>query len=176
MKPDEAALLRDLASPAFKVGERRGRWALRGVRFPHVLFFIAAPVRVGGPTGPTGFLLRSECTGYSGIAPNSQLWNGGANAPLEEKHRPLKRDGGIMTAFSTWGQCLYHPIDRLARDHGQWPTQHPEMLWTADKDITFLLETVHAILHSSEYTGANLPAAATELPQEFVVRHINDAA
>ena len=46
-----------------------------------------------------------------------------------------------MTAFSTWGPCLYHPIDRLARDHSQWPTQHPEMLWTADKDITFLLET-----------------------------------
>lgn len=172
MKPDEAALLRDLASPTFKVGERRGRWTLRGMRFPHVLFFIAAPAR---PAGPAGFLMRSDCTGYSGVAPNSQLWNGGANAPLEEKYRPRKRDGGVMTAFSTWGQCLYHPIDRLARDH--WPTtQHPEMLWTPDKDITFLLETVHAILNSSEYAGADLPASATELPQEFVARHVGAAA
>lgn len=173
MKPDEAALLRDLASAAFRVGERRGRWDLRGVRFPHVLFFIAAPVRAGGPSG---FLMRSDCTGYSGTAPNSQLWNGGTNAPLEERHRPKKRDGGVMTAFSTWGPCLYHPIDRLARDHGHWPTQHPEMLWTADKDITFLLETVHAILDSSEYAGADLPAAATELPPEFMVRNVGAAA
>lgn len=172
MRPDEAALLRDLASPAFKVGERRGRWALRGVRFPYFLFFIAAPVRAGGPSG---FLMRSDCAGYSGTAPNSQLWNGGTNSPLEERHRPKKRDGGVMTAFRTWGQCLYHPIDRLARDH--WPvTQHPEMLWTPDKDITFLLETVHAILDSSEYAGADLPAQATELPQEFVARHAGAAA
>src|SRR5579871_5650517 len=81
-----------------------------------------------------------------------------------------------MTAFSTWGACLYHPIDRLARDHGQWPTQHPEMLWTPDKDITFLLETLHAIFNSSECAGADLPAAATQLPLEFVARHVGRAA
>jgi hypothetical protein len=173
MKPDEAALLRDLAAPAFKVGDRRGRWAVRGVRFPHVVFFISAPTRL---QGPAGFLMRTDCTGYSGIAPNSQLWNGGANAPLEEKFRPRKPAGGVMTAFSTWGPCLYHPIDRLARDHGQWPTQHPEMLWTADKEITFLLETVHAILNSSEYAGADLPASATDLPQEFVAQYLGVAA
>lgn len=173
MKPDEAALLRDLASPAFKVGERRGRWALLGVKFPLVMFFVAAPVRLGGPTG---FLLRSECSGYSGTAPNSQLWHGAENRPLDEKYRPKNRQGGVMTAFCTWGPCLYHPIDRLARDHGQWPSQHPEMLWTTDKDITFLLETVHAIFNSTEYAGADLPVEALELPQEFVARHAGTAA
>ena len=173
MQPDEAALLRDVASPTFKVGERRGRWHLRGVRFPHALFFVAAPVR---NSGPPGFLLRSDCMGYSGTAPNSQLWNGGTNAPLEERHRPHRPDGGVMTAFSAWGPCLYHPIDRLARGHGQWLAQHPEMLWTPDKDITFLLETVHAILHSSEYAGADLPATAIELPPEFVAPHVGAAA
>jgi hypothetical protein len=173
MKPDEAALSRYLASPAFKIGERRGRWAVRGLKFPVVMFFVAAPVR---PGGPTGFLLRSDCAGYSGTAPTSQLWHGQENRPLEEKHRPRNKQGAVMTAFSTWGPCLYHPIDRLARDHGQWPSQHSEMLWTADKDITFLLETVHAILNSTEYAGANLPATALELPQEFVARDAGAAA
>jgi hypothetical protein len=169
MMADEVALLRDLASPAFKVGERRGRWAALGIKFPHVMFFISAPGRVGGPKG---FLLKSDCAGYSGTAPTSQLWHGGENKPLEEKYRPKNKEGNVMTAFGTWGPCLYHPIDRLARDHGQWSTQHPEMLWTADKDITFLLETIHAILDSSEYAGADLPAAAIELPQEFVAPYI----
>jgi hypothetical protein len=163
VRPDEQALLRDLALPSFRVGERRGKWALKGVRFPLVLFFIAAPAR---PSGPAGLLLRSECTGYSGTAPTSQLWHGGQNAPLAEKHRPRNAQGAVLTAFSSWGQCLYNPVDRLARDH--WPGQYPELIWTPDKTITFLVETVHGILFSSDYSGADLPAAALELSAEFV--------
>jgi hypothetical protein len=171
MRPDEAALRRDLASPAFRVGERRGRWRACGVSFPFVLFFVAAPPR---PGGPASFLLRSECTGYSATAPNSQLWHGGENKPLEERHRPRNKQGAVLTAFSGWGACLYHPIDRLARSH--WPNRYPDMLWTADKDITFLLETVHGILDCSEYAGADLPAAATQLPPEFVAHDVGRAA
>ena len=46
MGPDQNALIRDLASPTFKVGVRRGRWALLGVKFPIAMFFVAAPVRL----------------------------------------------------------------------------------------------------------------------------------
>ena len=171
MEADEKALLRDLAAPAFEIGERRGKWLLKGIRFPHVLFFIAAPAR---PGGPTGFLLKSECTGYSGTAPTSQLWHGRDNAALAEKLRPKNVQGGVLSAFSSWGHCLYHPIDRLARDH--WAMKYPELLWTPKKDITFLLETVHAILHSSDYAGADLPAAALELPPGFVAAGASAAA
>ncbi|WP_338693234.1 hypothetical protein V5279_43445 [Bradyrhizobium sp. 26S5] len=171
MKPDENALLRDLASPTFKVGERRGRWAALGVRFPLAMFFIAAPVRLGGPTG---FLLRSDFSGYPAAAPNSQLWHGRNNQPLADEHRPKNKQGGTLVAFAMWGACLYHPIDRLARDH--WPGQHPDLCWTADKTIVFLLETVHAILDSTDYAGARLPAEALELPPEFVARHAGAAA
>lgn len=165
MEADERALLRDLAAPAFKIGERRGRWLLKGVKFPHALFFIAAPAR---PAGPTGFLLRSECTGYSGIAPTSQLWHGSDNTPLAESHRPKNAQGTVLPAFCSWGQCLYHPVDRLARGHGSWATTYPGLLWTPEKEITFLLETVHDILRSSDYAGADLPAAALELPPQFM--------
>ena len=171
MGPDQNALLRDVASPTFKVGVRRGRWALLGVKFPFAMFFVAAPVRLGGPTG---FLLRSDCSGYPATAPNSQLWHGRDNQPLADAHRPKNRQGGTMISFSTWGACLYHPIDRLARSH--WPGQHGELCWATGKTIVFLLETVHGILDSTEYTGANLPAAALELPPEFVGRDAGAAA
>jgi hypothetical protein len=171
VRPDEQALMRDLALPSFNVGERRGLWKLLGVRFPHALFFVAAPKR---EKGLKGFLLRSECTGYSGTAPTSQLWHGGLNAPLDVAHRPRDAHGGVLIAFSTWGQCLYHPIDRLARIH--WPGQYSELAWTPDKTITFLLETIHGILFSSEYAGADLPAATLELPAEFVARDPASAA
>lgn len=166
MSPDEAALRRDLAAAAFIVGERRGRWALRGIAFPHVLFFVAAPAR---PGGPAGFLLRSECRGYSGIAPTSQLWHGGNDAPLPMANRP-RSGGDVLRAFSDWQLCLYHPIDRLAAGH--WPAgQFGEKRWTPGKTITFLMETVHGLLHCSDYTHADLPAAALDVPAAFVGRH-----
>ena len=83
--------MRDLASPTFKVGVRRGRWALLAVKFPIAMFFVAAPVRLGGPIG---FLLRSDCSGYPATAPNSQLWHGHDNQPLADAHRPKNRHGG----------------------------------------------------------------------------------
>lgn len=164
MAPDEMALRRDLALPAFKAGERRRRWALRGLGFPQVLFFIAAPPRT---PGPEGFLLLSDCSGYSAIAPTSQLWHGGADRALDLQHRPRNRQSGTLLCFtSACGPCLYHPIDRIARPH--WPGQHADLVWTPDKDITFLLETVHAVLNTSDYAGADVPAAALELPARLV--------
>jgi hypothetical protein len=163
VSPDEAALLRDLASGAFKLGECRGNWACRGIAFPHVLFFVAAPAR---PGGPAGFLLRSECRGYSGVAPTSQLWHGGNDEPLALAHRP-RGGNGVLAAFSDWNPCLYHPIDRLAAAH--WAAdQFGEKRWTPDKTITFLLETVYGLLHCSDYTGADLPPAALDVPKAFV--------
>lgn len=164
MRPDEAALHQDLKSLAFRVGERRGKWELRGFKFPFVLCFVAAKPIAGGPAG---FLLRSECAGYSGNAPTSQLWHGARDSVLPVEYRP-RTSQGVMEAFKDWQHCLYHPIDRVARQHNNWERDFPEKLWTPDKDITFLLETVHDLLHSSEYLGASLPAEALSVPSPFV--------
>jgi len=161
----QQALLRDLQSPTFRVGVQRGKWRLMGLHFPFALFFITAAPR---QNGPAGFLLRSECSGYSGIAPTSQLWHGGNNAVLDVLHRPRSAQD-VMVAFSAWGQCLYHPIDRLARDH--WPGQFLEKQWHPHHTITFLTETVYDLLHTSEYSHANLPAEALNVPPEFVEPH-----
>lgn len=162
MSTDRQALLRDLAAAEFRIGERRGKWAFKGMAFPYALFFVAAPLR---PRGPVGFMMRSECKGYSGVAPTSQLWHGGRNEALEAAHRPQTKQG-LMTAFSTWGPCLYHPIDRLARDH--WGSNYADRKWTPDKTISFLLETVYGLLHCSDYTHADLPADALKVPEAFV--------
>lgn len=165
LRPDEQALRRDVQSLSFRVGARRGKWELRGLRFPHALFFVAAAPLIGQPMG---FLLRSDCAGYPGVAPTSQLWDGGRDAPLAVGHRPQARQGGVIEAFKDWQNCLYHPIDRIAREHNNWHRQFPAQVWTADKDITFLLETVYGLLRSSEYVGAPLPPEALGVPPSFV--------
>lgn len=173
MRPDEEALRHDFTLLPFRVGVRRKKWELRGIRFPFAIFFVAAaPI----PSGPGGFLLRSECTGYAGTPPTSQLWHGARDVALPIECRP-KCAQGVMEAFKDWQQCLYHPIDRVARQHHpNWEREFPEKLWTPQKDITFLLETVHDLLHSSEYVGASLPIEALNVPSSFVDIHLERAS
>ena len=172
MRPDEIALISDLRSPTFIVGERRGKWRLEGLRFPYALFFIAArPL----PTGPAGFLLRSECSGYPASGPTSQLWHGAKDAPLTVECRP-QTPTGVMLAFQEWEPCIYHPIDRRARTHNNWEHDFPEKLWAPTKNITFLLETVHELFHSSEYLGAPLSAEALNLPASFMDNDLRRAS
>lgn len=172
MRPDEEALRQDLTSLAFRIGERRGKWEFKGIKFPFALLFVSA---LQMPDGPAGFLLRSECTGYPGIGPTSQLWHGGLDAPLDVPFRP-RSEKGTMEAFKDWKNCLYHPVDRIARDHNNWHRDFPDKVWTPEKDITFLLETVYELLNGSEYVGASLPTEALNMPPSYVERYLRRAS
>lgn len=160
MAPDEAALLSDLEGPNFRLGVLRGKWELAKASFPHAYFRVGAPTR---EKGPRHFLLRSECSGYKAVAPTSQLWDGRTDAPLPIEMRPHGK-AGVMIAFTNWKPCLYHPIDRQAREH--WPNQFVDLAWTRESDINTLLETVHALINHPEYLVSTAPEAAAYLQSE----------
>lgn len=170
MGPDEEALDADLTEAAFRMGVRRGKWALVERRFPLVYFRIAAPPRA---TGPSWFLLMTNCNGYRAQAPTAQLWDGRTDRPLDESLRPHGQ-GGVLIAFKNWNGCLYHPIDRLARGH--WPNAHGDLAWRADSDITHFLETVHDLIDVPQYLGAAAPEAAAFLLSEGVAPAAGGAA
>ncbi|WP_395015320.1 hypothetical protein [Dongia sp.] len=160
MAPDEAALRTDLASTRYRAGEVRGKWKQVGLEFPTTWFRVRAASR---PSSPDWFLLKMNCAGYRGIAPTAQLWNGPDGIALAPALRPHSANG-LMTAFSDWNQCLYHPIDRVARDH--WPGKHADLAWSPDKDVVDYLEVVHGLLHDPEYVVSQAPAGAAYLPGE----------
>jgi hypothetical protein len=165
---DEVALRRDLETTSFKVGCWRGKWALKGIKYPFALFFISAKMLPG--KGPEGFLLRSDFSGYSGDAPTSQLWYGGQDIVLPEANRP-RNAAGVMYEFRNWHNpnCLYLPVDRIALPgHGDWVTKYPDQCWSPDKNIVFLLEIVYGILQRTEYIGADLPDDALDVPKEYL--------
>jgi hypothetical protein len=165
MAPDEEALRADLASRKFEVGELRRKWVLVHLAFP-IAFFRVRPAHV--QDGPQWFLLRTDCAGYRGQAPTAQLWNGISNGALPLEERPHGRNG-VLVAFSQWKPCLYHPIDRMAREH--WPNQHADLAWGPGKDITFFLETVYGLLHDPQYLVAKAKTAAAFLPIEALEKH-----
>ena len=159
MNTDEIALRADLAGAGFRLGVYRGQWELVRVRFPLVWFRIPKPPL---KPGPAFFLLRVDATDYPGPL-TAQLWDARTDAALAADLRPFGATG-VLIAFSTWSSCLYHPIDRLARDH--WPGQHQDLAWTPGSDITSFLETVHALIHDPAYVQSSAPAEAAELPAE----------
>jgi hypothetical protein len=157
---DEIALRAGLESVAFRAGGLRGKWRFLRLSFPHVYIAIAAPKR---DVGPPWFLLRAECSNYPAIAPTAQLWDARNDGPLRVGERP-HHAGGVLIAFQDWQSCIYHPIDRIGRPH--WPDQHNDMAWRQGDDIVRFVETVHALINTSEYVRSTAPAEAAELPEE----------
>jgi len=162
MTPDQAALRADIDSLTFKLGAKRGKWGLESLEFPVAYFAIAAPKRA---QGPTRFLLRVDCRSYPALAPTSQLWDGRTDTALSVDQRPMGRTG-VLVAFSPWNACLYHPIDRIARDH--WPNQFEELTWKPGSTIVTLLETVHGLIHNPDYLVSTAPDAAAALRRPLV--------
>lgn len=170
MRPDENRLRNDFIAAGFQIGEARGKWSLVTVEFPFVYVRISAPTRT---EGPPAFLLRLNCVDYPASAPTAQLWDGRSDAPLPLAQRPHGCQA-VLTAFSEWQPCLYHPIDRLARQH--WPGQFEELAWHPDSDITHFLEAVHALIHDPEYVRSTAPAEAAELQRVAVAVNPERAA
>lgn len=160
MAPDESQLRADLSTARYLVHEFRKKWKLVKLEFPIAWFRIRAAKRT---SGPDWFLLKMDCAGYRGSAPTGQLWDGVAGTALLPELRPHSANG-LMTAFSNWGPCIYHPIDRLARDH--WPGKHEDLAWSSEKDVVTYLEVVHDLLNAPEYLVSKAPAAAAYLPWE----------
>ena len=169
MDRDEAALRADLAGAPFKLGIYRGRWELVRIRFPFVWFRIPRPPL---KPGPSYFLLRVDATDYPGPL-TAQLWDARTDTPLAANLRPHGA-GGILIAFQQWQACLYHPVDRMARDH--WPNQFADMAWKAGDDIISFLETVHALIHDPAYVQSTAPTETAELPAEPLAQDFSRVA
>ncbi|HEX2909857.1 MAG TPA: hypothetical protein VH186_03545 [Chloroflexia bacterium] len=151
--PDERVFRADLDKGPFLSGADRGRWRLISVEWPVVIIAVSASER---PDAPGEYAFRLDCAGYPQVGPTAQLWDAEQNGPLP----PAKWPGGkfrVPAAFRTdWqgGTCLYLPCDRISiNGHDNWRHQHPEMIWSPDKDITLYLRTIYDLLNSSDYTG-----------------------
>jgi hypothetical protein len=163
--PDEETLVGDLAGLSFKLGERQGRWQFAELAFPILFVRVAAAPR---PNSPDWFLFRTDCSGYRAAAPTSRLWDGRHDSPVSLAQRPFGAQG-VLPAFSNWSDCLYHPIDRNARSH--WPNQHADLAWRPGYDITDFFETLHDLLHDSDYLAASMALEAAFLPGETLEKH-----
>ena len=155
--PDERAFQADVAKPAFRLGQARGRWQLERVTWPSVLISVTA-------NDGRHFGFRFECSGYPQTPPTSSLWDLGRNERLAPRQWPigLSSGGRVSAVFRrNWehGAALYLPCDRSTHSaHPEWVHGHPTMSWKPSDGIVHYLELVHELLNCPDY----LPPGCTE--------------
>lgn len=145
------AVLKDLASPRFRVGAASNRWRLVSDNFPMLIFAVAA-IEACGARGE--YFFRFELSGFPTTAPEVNIWDPGANARLILAHRP-KGSPRIVEAFKDWGDnTVYRPWDRKAGAHNNWNATHPTLAWRPDRDLAFILEDLYGLLTSNALASA----------------------
>ena len=153
MSPDERVIRDHVNSTRFHEGIERHRWRVVGdIVWPAVLIAVAAATRDGSPHE---YVLRFDLAGYPETAPTATPWNLATGDALEQEMRPKGAlVGHVFRADWEEGRALYAPFDRVALDsHPNWRTQHPRRVWDSSKDLTWILQILHEMLNSDDYTG-----------------------
>lgn len=155
--PAKAEVEADLDSPRFRIGVVRKQWRVEWFEFPHLLITIAA-TKPDGAAGKYSF--RFELSRFRGTAPLVQIWDAEKNHLLPEDRRP-KGSERVTQAFKNWQppDTIYRPWERSAIAHNNWHVTHPELTWTPSRDLTFVLEDLHALLNLHVSAGDIRPAA-----------------
>ena len=153
LTPDHQIFLRHIKDAPFQIGIDRGKWRLIDpIVWPQVIIAVGAPSR---PDSPDEWVFRFDLSGYPHQPPTAGLWDMTTQNWLEAGRWP-KGNGRFSLAFNPdWkAHALYIPCDRSAlAGHEAWIAQHPHLIWTPEKDITFYLEILYDYFHSRFYTG-----------------------
>jgi hypothetical protein len=145
------AVLADLASSRFRLGQATKRWRLLSEDFPIVMIAVSA---IGCDGRPGEFAFRFELSGYPTAAPEVDLWDLSTGVRLAGQLRP-QGSPRLQAAFKDWGdKTVYRPWDRKAGAHAGWAALHPDLAWRSDRDLAFILEDLHGLLTSNALAGA----------------------
>ena len=144
--PDLVTLDANLGRLRFLAGQESGKWELLH-RDGTILV-----VRVIGMHYDTGikapFEFRLECDGFPEVAPYVYCWDHASG----KRPVPLSSSSpGVVDAFKDWHLPgnkhggIYRAWQRYAAEHNDWRAKRPDEAWHRDRDITFILEHLHAL-------------------------------
>lgn len=134
----------DLATPAFLAGVSRGHWRVVDVAFP----FLTIAVKTTLPASPVAeYVFQFELSGFPNTPPQVLMWDLETNETLVAAKRP-KGSPRINEAFKEWQapHPVYRPWERTSGAHGDWATNFPNLAWNASRELTFILDDLHALL------------------------------
>ncbi len=133
--PSAGRVATEVKGEAFVDGVDRGRWRIVRYAFPILDVAISATE----PDGTTSeYVMHFELMNYPAQAPMVRIWDATADAG----------NSRVALAFQQWGDdTVYRPWDRRTGPHNNNAANLPHLAWRCDRDLTFILEDIHAILN-----------------------------
>lgn len=150
---DQQTLLAHLQKTSFLSGVEQGKWTILRLEFP-VLEVLVAGTCWSGLTTTMDFQL--QCDGFPAVAPFVQHWD------PETKSRPAPPDqtqapASIVDALKTWSEKsggydgIYRPWQRHAANHNGWAGKRPDLAWNRQRDLTFIMEQLYALVSEQAF-------------------------
>ena len=152
----KAAVTTDINSACFRAGKRKGMWRVLSDNFPEMVIAVTA-------TEPDGcmseYAFHFELTDYPTAAPSVHPWDVGKNTFLPAEKRP-RGNSKVEYSFKFWSNTgpVYRPWERESGAHNNWATTHPELTWSPNRNLCFIMEDIHDILNLNAISS---PSRAT---------------
>ena len=150
MGADHATLVAHLRCVRFLAGVEEGRWSVLSHEFPSLIVSVSGQDFTGSMTVSMQFQLL--CDGYPARPPFVQQWDIDKQARPEP---PNAEEGppGVIDAFKTWTRDhgdgyggIYRAWQRYAAVHNNWATSRPDEAWHRQRDLTFIMEMLYALV------------------------------
>lgn len=149
MTPAQTTLVDQLNSVRFLAGVDEGRWEMLVLAWPYLF------VRIRVVTG-TGAVFthdfRLECAGFPDPGPYVERWTY-ADDPQHGNHPAAPKAGapGFVEALKDWGGNngdggIYRTWNRGAAQHNDWWRKRPDEAWHRNREITFIMEQLYALV------------------------------
>jgi hypothetical protein len=149
---DRRTLAAHMRSISFRAGVEEGRWSVLSDAFPALIVRVIGTDFSGLVSATMDFQLL--CDGFPVVAPFVQHWDAG------NKQRPDPPDQnrappGVVDALKTWHRDgsttgeyggIYRPWQRYAAIHNGWADLRPNEAWHRNRDLTFIMEKLYALV------------------------------
>ncbi|GIL40553.1 DUF7665 family protein [Roseiterribacter gracilis] len=145
----ERALNKHLASAKFIAGSETGRWTIVSRSGPEVIIRVSAVDR--DSSEHASFDFRFYCDDLPAQPPLVEIWDTAKGVQLANEARPTFPPH-VADAFKHWDHGLYRPWERRCAGHNNWAALRPDLAWRPDREITFILEELHALV--ADYASA----------------------
>lgn len=143
----QRSLEAQLNAVRFQAGVEEGRWKIQRYAFPILEVEVTASDPFSEQAASFGFQL--VCDNFPAIGPFVQHWD---HAAQRRPEPPTKSSPGVVDALKTWGDGphayggIYRAWQRHAALHNNWSAKRPDEAWKRDRDITFIMEHLYALV------------------------------
>ena len=151
MTPARKTLGGQMNSVRFLAGVDEGRWEGLGVAWPYLYVCIRAVI---GPDAAFSHDFRLECTGFPDPGPYVERWVYADNSQHGDRAAaPNSGAPGFIEALKEWGGGagsaeggIYRAWNRGAAQHNDWWRKRPDEAWHRNREITFIMEQLYALV------------------------------